>query len=94
MFAQKPLPGMMAHGASARSMPEYNDFMRFMNRISDGDVNIENAQQSNDSWTDEFTTQRNESGAEGATASTSDQEADWLRDFETQKAKQGEHFYN
>lgn len=62
--------------------------MRFMNRVSDGEVKIENSQQPINSWTDEFSTETSETGATAA-ISTSEQDSDWVRDFAEHKAKQG-----
>lgn len=59
---------------------EYTDFMRFMNQS-------ENSQQSITAW-NEFTGETTEEGAV-ATASTSAQDADWIRDFEDHKVQQG-----
>lgn len=59
---------------------EYTDFMRFMNQS-------ENSQQSITAW-NEFTGETTEQGA-AATASTSAQDADWIRDFEDHKVQQG-----
>lgn len=69
---------------------KYNEFMRFMNRVSDGDVNIEDSQQPIASWTDEFAAQNSEAGATAsASATATNQDADWVRDFAEHKAKQG-----
>lgn len=62
--------------------------MRFMNRVSDGEVKIENSQQPIHSWTDEFASETSEAGATAA-ATTSDNDSDWVRDFAEHKAKQG-----
>lgn len=56
--------------------------MRFMNKVSDGDVKIESSQQPiSDSWTKDFETQK-------VTEADND-EADWVQDFAEHKAKQG-----
>lgn len=61
--------------------------MRFMNKVSDGEVKIENSQQPIHSWTDEFASETSESAA--VAAATSEQDSDWVRDFAEHKAKQG-----
>lgn len=69
---------------------KYNEFMRFMNRVSDGEVKIENSQQPIHSWTDEFASETSEAGATAAgAATTSENDSDWVRDFAEHKAKQG-----
>lgn len=61
---------------------EYSEFMRFMNKA-------EGSQQPITAW-NEFTGEAIEAGAAAAaTASTSAQDADWIRDFEDHKVKQG-----
>lgn len=62
---------------------EYSEFMRFMNKA-------EGSQQPITAW-NEFTGEAIEEGAAAAaaTASTSAQDADWIRDFEDHKVKQG-----
>lgn len=65
---------------------KYNEFMRFMNKVSDGDVKIENSQQAINSWND-FAPETSEAGA--TASSTSAQGSDWVRDFAEHKAKQG-----
>lgn len=60
-----------------------------MNRVSDGDVNIENRQQPIDTWSEEFAA---ETGATAAVATTLTQESDWVEDFAEHKAKQGKFF--
>ncbi|XP_031629596.1 peroxisomal targeting signal 1 receptor [Contarinia nasturtii] len=99
----EPLSMNYAGVAGPSEHYRYNEFMRFMNRVSDGDVNIENrqqtlSQQTFETWTDEFTTH---AGEAGATASTSNQDSDWVRDFAEHKAKQdvdneefNKHFWN
>lgn len=64
---------------------KYNEFRRFMNTVSDGDVKIENSQQAGRSWVDDF---GNAAQAE-AVAIHTDQDSDWVRDFAEHKAKQG-----
>lgn len=65
---------------------KYNEFRRFMNTVSDGDVKIENSQQAGRSWVDDF-----EDAAQAEAAATlNDQDSDWVRDFAEHKAKQGE----
>lgn len=63
--------------------------MRFMNKVSDGDVNIESIQQPiSQSWTDEFEMgTRNPSGE--TTITNSNPESDWIQDFAEHKTKQG-----
>lgn len=86
-----PLPAAMHAGPSEHY--KYNEFMRFMNRVSDGDVNIENSQQPIGAWTDEFAeTSEADVIAAAATATTSDQENDWVNDFAEHKAKQGDAY--
>lgn len=68
---------------------KYNEFMRFMNRVSDGDVKIENSQQPISTWSD-FAAETHETEAAAApTATTSNQENDWVKDFADDQAKQG-----
>lgn len=75
----------MAHAGNMEHL-KYNEFRRFMNTVSDGDVKIEHSQQAGRSWVDDF-----EDAAQAeAAASVVDQDSDWVRDFAEHKAKQGE----
>lgn len=63
--------------------------MRFMNKVSDGDVKIENSQQPISAW-NEFVAESGETEAAAVPkATTSNQENDWVKDFADHKAKQG-----
>ncbi|XP_055311031.1 peroxisomal targeting signal 1 receptor isoform X2 [Sitodiplosis mosellana] len=89
---QAPLPAELAHPGHSEHY-KYNEFMRFMNRVSDGEVKIENSQQPIHSWTDEFAAETSEAGVTAAAAAaaavtTSEQDSDWVRDFAEHKAKQ------
>lgn len=70
---------------------KYNEFMRFMNRMGDGDVRIENSQQPMTSWADDFEAGASEAGA--TAIQPTDQDADWVRDFAEHKAKQGTNIH-
>lgn len=69
---------------------KYNEFRRFMNTVSDGNVKIENSQQAGRSWADDF---EDAAQAEAAASSTVEQDSDWVRDFAEHKAKQGEFYH-
>lgn len=66
---------------------KYSEFMRFMNKVSDGDVKIESSQQPiSHSWTEEFDAQ---ASGDKSTVLDANQESDWVQDFAEHKAKQG-----
>lgn len=67
---------------------KYSEFMRFMNKVSDGEVKIESSQQPiGNSWTEEFDAQNTASAKDAAP--NVNQESDWIQDFEEHKARQG-----
>lgn len=64
---------------------KYSEFMRFMNKVSDG----ESSQQPIDTWTEEFTKEMGEAQGSASTSTQLNQEDEWVRDFAEHKAKQG-----
>lgn len=80
-----PLHAPQVPGLSSEQMT-YSEFMRFMDNTGDGEA----TQQLANTWS-ELTREEPDAAAEAAAASASatNQEADWVRDFAEHKTQQG-----